>query len=122
VEDGRPDTVVAPAEFVREADAIQHGIAEGPLSPRRPAAHKMVGSLGGDRAWPRFGPRAAGSGCLASFRPGELAPGWRPFQPLVPQGGELCDGGLAVHALPLVSVPVSHATVTAPAPSTGPSG
>ena len=59
MEDDRPDTVVATAEFVREVDAIQYGIGEGPCITAA-AEQRTVwsGSLGGDRAWPRFGPRA----------------------------------------------------------------
>jgi hypothetical protein len=59
MEDGRPDTVVATGEFVREVDAIQYGIGEGPCITAA-AEQRTVwsGSLGGDRAWPRFGPRA----------------------------------------------------------------
>src|SRR5690348_8983933 len=58
-EDDRPDTVVATAEFVREVDAIQYGIGEGPCITAA-AEQRTIwsGSLGGDRAWPRFGPRA----------------------------------------------------------------
>ena len=50
--------MVASAEFVREVDAIQYGIGEGPCitaATERRTVHS--GSLGGDRQWPRFGPR-----------------------------------------------------------------
>jgi hypothetical protein len=55
----RPDTVVATAEIVRQVDAIQYGIGEGP-SIAAVAQGRTVrsGSLSGDPAWPRFGPRA----------------------------------------------------------------
>jgi GAF domain-containing protein len=58
LEEGRADTMVASAEFVREVDAIQYGIGEGPCitaATERRTVHS--GSLGGDRQWPRFGPR-----------------------------------------------------------------
>ena len=60
-EDDRPDTVVATAEFVREVDAIQYGIGEGPCITAA-AEQRTIrsGSLGEDPAWPRFGPRAWG--------------------------------------------------------------
>ena len=57
---GRPNTVVASAEFVRAADEIQYSLMEGPCvtaaSERRTV---MSGSLESDRLWPRFGPRVA---------------------------------------------------------------
>jgi GAF domain-containing protein len=57
-QDDRPDTVVASAEFVREVDAIQYGIGEGPcITAAAEGRTVRSGSLGGDRAWPRFGPR-----------------------------------------------------------------
>jgi hypothetical protein len=69
VEDDRPDTVVATAEFVREVDAIQYGIGEGPcITAAAQQCTVWSGSLGGDRAWPRFGPRAGRLGCIASCR------------------------------------------------------
>ena len=58
LEDDRADTIVASADFVREIDAIQYGIGEGPCitaAAERRTVHS--GSLGGERAWPRFGPR-----------------------------------------------------------------
>jgi hypothetical protein len=62
LDDDRPDTVVATAEIVRQVDAIQYGIGEGP-SIAAVAQGRTVrsGSLSGDPAWPRFGPRAARS-------------------------------------------------------------
>jgi GAF domain-containing protein len=54
----RPDTVVASAPFVKEVDAIQYGLGEGPCisaaAERRPV---RSGWLAGDPTWPRFGPR-----------------------------------------------------------------
>jgi transcriptional regulator with GAF, ATPase, and Fis domain len=54
-----PDTVVASAEFVREIDTIQYRLGEGPCITAV-AEQRTVrsGSLGGDRAFPRFGPRS----------------------------------------------------------------
>ena len=59
MERDRANTIVASAPFVREIDAIQYGIGEGPcISAAREGATMRSGSLGGDRRWPRFGPRA----------------------------------------------------------------
>lgn len=58
--EARPNTLVASADFVREVDAIQYGIGEGPCITA--AAEKRTvrsGSLGTERAWPRFGPRVS---------------------------------------------------------------
>jgi|HubBroStandDraft_6_1064221.scaffolds.fasta_scaffold566362_2 hypothetical protein len=55
----RPDTVVATAEIVRQVDAIQYGIGEGPcIAAVAQGRTVRSGSLSGDPAWPRFGPRA----------------------------------------------------------------
>jgi GAF domain-containing protein len=60
LEDDRADTLVATAEFVREVDAIQYGIGEGPCITAA-AERRTVssGSLGADRTWPHFGPRVS---------------------------------------------------------------
>ena len=59
-QEGRPDTIVATAEFVREVDAIQYGLGEGPCITAAAESHTVrSGSLGGDRAWPRFGPKVS---------------------------------------------------------------
>ena len=59
MERDRSDTIVASAPFVREIDAIQYGIGEGPcISAAREGATMRSGSLGGEPRWPRFGPRA----------------------------------------------------------------
>ena len=56
----RPDTIAASAEFVREVDAIQYGIVEGPcITAAAEGRTVSSGSLGGDQAWPRFGPRVS---------------------------------------------------------------
>ena len=56
--DGRSSTVAASAAFVGQVDDIQYGLGEGRCIT---AAAQMCtlksGSLGGDRQWPRFGPR-----------------------------------------------------------------
>lgn len=54
----RSDTVVKSDPFVAAVDDIQYGLGEGPCITA--AANRQVvrsGSLGGDRRWPRFGPR-----------------------------------------------------------------
>jgi GAF domain-containing protein len=58
LEERRGDTIVATAAFVREVDAIQYGIGEGPcITAAAEGRTVRSGSLGGDRTWPRFGPR-----------------------------------------------------------------
>jgi transcriptional regulator with GAF, ATPase, and Fis domain len=58
LEDRRPNAVGATAEFIREIDAIENAIAEGPsLSAVADGLVVRSGSLGGERRWPRFGPR-----------------------------------------------------------------
>ncbi|MGX7679129.1 ANTAR domain-containing protein [Jatrophihabitans sp. DSM 45814] len=58
-QDDRPDTVVATADFVRDVDAIQYGLREGPcITAAAESRTVRSSSLGGDRAFPRFGPRA----------------------------------------------------------------
>jgi transcriptional regulator with GAF, ATPase, and Fis domain len=58
MEDNRSDTIVATADFVREVDAIQYGLGEGPcISAAAERATMRSGSLGGEQRWPRFGPR-----------------------------------------------------------------
>ncbi|WP_327064388.1 GAF and ANTAR domain-containing protein [Kitasatospora sp. NBC_01302] len=58
VEDGRADTIVSSAAFVRDVDAIQYRIGEGPCitaAAERRTVHSA--SLGKDPSWPRFGPQ-----------------------------------------------------------------
>jgi GAF domain-containing protein len=58
IEAGRSDTIVASAPFVAQVDAIQYSIEEGPcITAAAEARTVRSGSLGGDRQWPRFGPR-----------------------------------------------------------------
>jgi GAF domain-containing protein len=58
LEDGRADTVVASAPFVRDVDDIQYRLGEGPcITAVREREPQRCGSLGGEPRWPRFGPR-----------------------------------------------------------------
>ncbi|WP_199255989.1 GAF and ANTAR domain-containing protein [Mycolicibacterium mengxianglii] len=58
VHDEAPNTVVASAEFVREVDAIQYRLGEGPCVTAALEGRTIrSGSLSGEKAWPRFGPR-----------------------------------------------------------------
>jgi GAF domain-containing protein len=55
---GRADTIVASADFVREVDAVQYGIGEGPcITAAAEGVTVRSGSLGADATWPRFGAR-----------------------------------------------------------------
>ena len=63
LEDDRPQTVVASAEFVRAVDDVQYGLGEGPcLLAVQTGQTQTSGSLGGERRWPRFGPRVGRMG------------------------------------------------------------
>jgi GAF domain-containing protein len=63
LEDARPQTVVASAEFVHAVDDVQYGLGEGPcLLAVESRATQTSGSLGGDARWPRFGPRVGRMG------------------------------------------------------------
>ncbi len=58
LEDDRPQTVVASAEFVHVIDDVQYGLGEGPcLQAVASRRTQTSGSLGGDARWPHFGPR-----------------------------------------------------------------
>jgi GAF domain-containing protein len=63
LEDDRPQTVVATADFVHAVDDIQYRLGEGPcllaVSSRKT---QTSGSLGGEARWPRFGPRVGRMG------------------------------------------------------------
>lgn len=55
----QPTTVLATAEIVRQVDAIQYGIGEGPcITAVAQGRTVRSGSLSADPAWRRFGPRA----------------------------------------------------------------
>jgi GAF domain-containing protein len=63
LEDDRPQTVVASAEFVHAVDDVQYGLGEGPcLVAVETRSTQTSGSLGGDARWPRFGPRVGRMG------------------------------------------------------------
>lgn len=59
IEQDRPQTVVATADFVREVDRIQYDVVhEGPCLSAVSERHTFSsGNLGGEAQWPRFGPR-----------------------------------------------------------------
>jgi len=57
-DNGSGNTIVASAPFVRDVDDIQYGLGEGPcISAAEQRRTIRSGSLGGERSWPRFGPR-----------------------------------------------------------------
>ncbi len=63
VDTERPDTVVASAPFVREVDAVQYRLGEGPcISAVSERQVTTSGALGTDPAWPQFGPLASALG------------------------------------------------------------
>jgi GAF domain-containing protein len=63
LEDDRPQTVVASAEFVHAVDDVQYGLGEGPcLLAVETRTTQTSGSLGGEPRWPRFGPRVGRMG------------------------------------------------------------
>ena len=63
IEAGRADTIVASAPFVGEIDDIQYGMGEGPCISHGCEGRTMrSGSLGDNKGWPLFGPRAGGLG------------------------------------------------------------
>src|SRR5215212_11097868 len=56
LEEGRSNTVVTTAHFVRQIDDVQYGMGQGPcISAVREGRTVMSGSLGADSRWPRFG-------------------------------------------------------------------
>ena len=60
LEEGRSNTIVATAPFVRQIDDVQYGMGQGPcISAAREGRTLMSGSLGADSRWPRFGGRVA---------------------------------------------------------------
>jgi GAF domain-containing protein len=59
LEPDRADTIVKSAPFVKTIDDVQYGLGEGPCISAAATGRTMrSGSLGDDRRWPRFGPRA----------------------------------------------------------------
>jgi GAF domain-containing protein len=60
LEEGRSNTIVTTAPFVRQVDDVQYGMGQGPcISAAREGRTLMSGSLGADSRWPRFGGRVA---------------------------------------------------------------
>ena len=58
LDEARPQTVVATADFVQAVDDIQYRLDEGPcVSAVQTRQTQTSGSLGGEVRWPRFGPR-----------------------------------------------------------------
>jgi GAF domain-containing protein len=63
LEEGRSNTVVATAAFVREIDDVQYSIGEGPCITAAAEARTVISaSLGADPRWRRFGGRVARMG------------------------------------------------------------
>ncbi len=60
LENGHADTIVASADFVRQVDAIQYGLGEGPCITAAAERRTITsGDLASEPAFPRFGPRVA---------------------------------------------------------------
>jgi GAF domain-containing protein len=60
LENDRPDTIVASADFVKEVDAIQYSLGQGPCITAAAEGRTVIsGSLHGEKRWPRFGPRVS---------------------------------------------------------------
>lgn len=58
--DGRADTIVSSADFVRAVVDVQYGLGEGPCIDAAATGRTVrSGSLGGDSAYPRFGSRVS---------------------------------------------------------------
>lgn len=64
------EALAASHSFVAEIDEIQYArLNEGPCITVALEGHAVLsGSLGGDKSWPRFGPRVGGSACTARCR------------------------------------------------------
>lgn len=63
LEEGRSNTIVTTAGFVRAIDDVQYGIGEGPCITAAVEARTIIsGSLGADPRWRRFGGRVARMG------------------------------------------------------------
>ena len=58
--DGSIHATVASADFVRDIDAVQFGLSEGPCFSATATGRLIyTGGMRGDTRWPRFGPVAA---------------------------------------------------------------
>jgi ANTAR domain/GAF domain len=63
LEDGLEDTIVGSVDFVREVDAVQYRLRDGPCITAADTGHTVTsGSLGSDGIFPQFGKLAAGLG------------------------------------------------------------
>lgn len=70
LEQDRPDTMVATADFVRAVDAVQYGLGEGPcILAAREDRTVLSGSLGDDPRWGTFGTRVAQLGVHSVVSP-----------------------------------------------------
>lgn len=60
LEEGRSNTIVTTADFIRQVEDVQYSLGEGPcISAAEQAQTMLSASLGGDLRWPRFGGRVA---------------------------------------------------------------
>jgi GAF domain-containing protein len=60
LENGRADTIVATADFVRQVDSVQYGLGDGPcIMAAREGRTVMSGSLAQEARWGSFGRRVA---------------------------------------------------------------
>lgn len=76
IENDRPDTIVASASLVRQVDEVQYGLGEGPcISAAAERRTIRSGSLGGEKLWPRFGPRVGRLGVHSALSLPMLLPG-----------------------------------------------
>lgn len=76
LEQDRPQTVVASADFVRAVDEVQYSLGEGPcLLAVQSGQAQTSGSLGGDARWPRFGPRVGRLGVHSALSLPLVLPG-----------------------------------------------
>jgi GAF domain-containing protein len=58
--EGQSDTIVASTDFVRDVDAVQYSLGQGPcITAALEGRTVHSGSLESETLWPKFGPRAA---------------------------------------------------------------
>jgi GAF domain-containing protein len=76
IEEGRSDTIVSTADFVREIDRIQYGLGQGPCITAAAKGETVIsGSLGGDARWTKFGAQVARLGVHSVLSLPLLTPG-----------------------------------------------
>ncbi len=76
LEEGRSDTIVATATFVRDIDDIQYRLMQGPCVSAAAEARTVIsGSLGADRRWPQFGSHVARLGVHSAVSLPLVTPG-----------------------------------------------